>query len=649
MSPPYPIVPAPNEKKRPWLALIVLAGALVGSVLYVFSSGTSPEAYQLEFNIVSDAPFKEETPRTAHLIVLNRNGTVETLEGNRFASAFIDRRSSFRFGVPIPSPSRIFFSPAPPDQLVEITGVRAIGWAGRKVIHISLEQLAPHRQVEVVARTPDSLSIKTLPGTQVPTLELSMGTPLDFSTKQASLSSRILTAFGLFGAAILLLLLCLRSRVPMNPLGKISPSRTAQFGAAAALILTMAVITKFNAHPDEYLHFEAAKYFATHLLPPALDDPAMEPSFSHYGVSYLQDLDTAYFLIGKLMAAVPSTLASPEIAARLCNVLFFAALAAWLIWRLPKSFAPAVLLISPQIWYVFSYVNSDAWALALSFVVVIQLADKDSLLSQYLRADGWRTAWRGGLWFAALLVLLVMAKRNYHLLLPFIGLVVLWRTFLWKAEAPLLRVAKKWAVIAVAALALYLPLRIGHEAINRFDASRLRVEQAEKFAAPRFKPSEIAAGEAAQRLVLRSQGVKYSDLFMERNWAAQSFQSFCGVYQWMSLSGPPEYYFLIGALYLALLSFLLAGICRISWRDALFAVAVLGLAVCIVLISAYQSWTADFQPQGRYLFPILPMIAFLFLQYRESLRSRVFNLLFGCLFACSVYSFVFIGLRNIPK
>ncbi len=148
----------------------------------------------------------------------------------------------------------------------------------------------------------------------------------------------------------------------------------------------------------------------------------------------------------------------------------------------------------------------------------------------------------------------------------------------------------------------------------------------------------------------RAAGVcRYSDLFLKHNWAVQSFESFSGVYHWMSLSGPPEYYLAIGTLYLALLAFLLAGICRLSWRDALFAVAVLGLAVCVVLASAYQSWTADFQPQGRYLFPIIPMIAFLFHHYRESLRSRVFNLLFACLFACSVYSFVFIGLKNIPK
>ena len=320
-----------------------------------------------------------------------------------------------------------------------------------------------------------------------------------------------------------------------------------------------------------------------------------------------------------------------------------------MICRLPRSFAPAVLLISPQIWYAFSYVNSDAWALALSFVMVIQLADKDSLLSQYLRAADWRTAWHGGFWFATLLALLVMAKRNDYLFLPFIGLVAVWRTFLWEAGLTRLGVAKKWAEIGLAAAMLYFPFRIGHEAVNRFDRARLRVEQAEKFAAPLFKPSEILAGEGAKRLALRTRGVQYVDLFSKHNWAAKSFESFCGVYRWMSVIGPVEYYCVIGTLYLALLAFLVAGIGRLAWRDALFAVAALGLAAFIVLISAYQSWIADFQPQGRYLFPILPMIAFLFHRYRESLRSRVFNLLFGGLFACSVYSFAFIGLKSIPK
>lgn len=646
-SPPVP--PTPGTQ-RPWLSLIVWAGVLICTALYILNSGGNPAAYQLQFNVTSDVRFKEETPRKAQLILVDPAGAAETLTDNRYASAFIDPRTAHRFDIPQSAPSRYFFAPAPPNHTVAITGISALAPAGRRTVQISLEGLVPHRQVEIVERKPDSLLIKTLPGPQIPTLELKLDPPPDFSAERPSLSSRIIPAVAFFSAAALLLLGVLRSGVLSRfHLGKVSSARAAQFGAAAALVLAMAVVSKFNAHPDEYLHFEAAKYFSTHWFSPALDDPAVEPSLSHYGVSYLQDLDAAYFLIGKFMALVPSWLASPEIAARLCCVLLFTVLAAWLIQRLPHSLAPAVLLISPQIWYVFSYVNGDAWALALSLVVTVQLAEKDSLLSRYLRADGWRTAWRGGLLFAALLALVVMAKRNYYLFLPFIGVVAFWRTFLWETEAPRLHLAKKWAVIVLAAAALYFPLRTGHAAINRFDGARLRIEQAEKFAAPKFTPSEIAAGEGAQRLNSRSRGVRFSELLIEHDWAAQSFQSFCGVYHWMSLSGPPEYYLVMGALYLALLAFLLAGICRLSRRDSLLAAVVLGLTLAVILASAYHSWTADFQPQGRYLFPIIPMIAFLFQRYRESLRSRVFNLLFACLFACSVYSFVFIGLKNIPK
>jgi hypothetical protein len=94
---------------------------------------------------------------------------------------------------------------------------------------------------------------------------------------------------------------------------------------------------------------------------------------------------------------------------------------------------------------------------------------------------------------------------------------------------------------------------------------------------------------------------------------------------------------------------LLVRVARLSWRDALFIAGVLATASLVVLGSAYSSWTADYQPQGRYLFPILPMFAFLFHRYWDTVRSRAFYLLFGCLFACSIYSFIFTALRNIPK
>jgi uncharacterized membrane protein len=353
--------------------------------------------------------------------------------------------------------------------------------------------------------------------------------------------------------------------------------------------------------------------------------------------------------MGKFIALLQGWLATPEIAARLFNVLLFVVLALWVAARLGTSFAPFVLLISPQIWYVFSYVNGDAWALFVAMLVVVQLAQQKSALQAYLESKSWSESFQGALLFAFLLALMIMAKRNYYLFLLFVAFVAGWTTLTQPGWALRRHFGLKWALIFLLAAAFFFPVRIAHEAHNGFDIPRLQSEQAERFAAPHFKPSEVAAGTGAGRLVLRKQGVSFVALFTERGWVAESFQSFCGIYRWMTLKGNDYYYVLMGFLYAVLVTLLLLRVARLSGQDALFAAGVLATACLVVLASAYSSWTADYQPQGRYLFPILPMFALLFHRYRDSLRSRAFYLLFGCLFVGSIYSFIFAALRNIPK
>ena len=514
--------PPPAEHGRSHLATIGWIAVLICVVLSIWTRGTNPKAYQIQFDIVSDVPFKEDTPRTTQLITRHQDGTVETLIDKRYASAFIDRRSTHRFEIPSPQPQRFLFSPAPPGHMVAITGITVFA-PDQQVTSIPLDALVPDQQVQLVSRTAEAILLKTLPGTDQPTLEMKWNAPANSSEIGRPFSFQLSSLFGFLAAAILLTILLRNgaTNAMQSPGG--SWVRFAQYGGAAALILAMATVTKFNAHPDEYLHFEAAKYYSHHWIPPVLSDPEIQPSFSHYGVSYLQDIDSAYFAIGGLLTFVPSWLADPEIAARLCNVLLFVLLTGWLVRRLPRSFAPAILLASPQLWYAFSYVNSDAWALALSMVAVVQLADPNSLLAQYLRTETWRTGWRGALLFVTLMVLIATAKRNYLLFLAFIGLVAVAQIFLWPRAVPRARLLKRWTIIGLTVALIYLPIRVGHEAINHFDKAKLRTEQAEKFAAPQFKPSEIAAGTGAQRLALRRQGVPYTDLFIEHNWAGTEF------------------------------------------------------------------------------------------------------------------------------
>jgi hypothetical protein len=144
---------------------------------------------------------------------------------------------------------------------------------------------------------------------------------------------------------------------------------------------------------------------------------------------------------------------------------------------------------------------------------------------------------------------------------------------------------------------------------------------------------------------MRKQGVSFLEVFTKHGWAARTFESSSGVYHWMGLTSPRWYYAVMAALYAAFLITLAIGLRHLPGKDLLFCGATLLLSFGLVLLSAYHSWTRDFQPQGRYLFPILPMLAFVLHRYRESVPTRAFNVLFASLFACAAFSFGFTGLR----
>lgn len=245
----------------------------------------------------------------------------------------------------------------------------------------------------------------------------------------------------------------------------------------------------------------------------------------------------------------------------------------------------------------------------------------------------------------AFFALLLMAKHNYRVLFAFIALVAVWKFFVWSASPSPRLLIRKALVIMITAAALYLPVWLAQQKANRFEIARLKTEQAEKFAAAKFKATAISAGTGSPQIAMRKQGVSFFELLTSHGWPARTFESFCGVYHWMSLPGPSLYYGIMAALYVLFFVTLGIGLRHLPRSDLLFCGATFLLALGLVLLSAYHSWVSDFQPQGRYLFPILPMLAYLLHRYRESMPTRAFNVLFASLFACAAFSFGFTGLR----
>jgi len=84
-------------------------------------------------------------------------------------------------------------------------------------------------------------------------------------------------------------------------------------------------------------------------------------------------------------------------------------------------------------------------------------------------------------------------------------------------------------------------------------------------------------------------------------------------------------------------------------RDMIFFLFVLTFAGLVVGQSVYHSWVNDYQPQGRYLFPILPMFMVALARMPSSFRMRIMPLFGFAFFVLSVWSFLLTGLRMIPK
>ena len=69
----------------------------------------------------------------------------------------------------------------------------------------------------------------------------------------------------------------------------------------------------------------------------------------------------------------------------------------------------------------------------------------------------------------------------------------------------------------------------------------------------------------------------------------------------------------------------------------------------MIVASVHYSWTCDFEPQGRYLFPMLPILLITWRTIAGERRLRAVEWLVPWFFFTSAVSFVFVCLREIPK
>lgn len=474
---------------------------------------------------------------------------------------------------------------------------------------------------------------------------------------------------------------------------------------AAGLILAMIVVSaeKSRVHPDELSHVAAYQYYVNHLLPPAVDDPATIPSTSVWGFSYLFELDVVYDIAARATGQIRAWTLDEVLAGRLFQFGLWCILCVLVLCRRYWATILCVTLVTPQVWYVFSYFNADAFALFLSLIAAGLVADESGGLHDFVRNGNFR---RPALWIAALCIgLILVSKRDYLPVVPafFIWLAVLhlnlrarfvvvilggllmlgtglmlggvmgnspyslhWHRVLmlagglaitattaylcWKfwRDGQTRRVLLRLTGFAAMCIAVALPRIAWDVHVNGWPAQKdQRVHAvAEERAGYEFKPSTIAKHEGHRVIGLAGRGVSIERVFFAPyHWASKSLASAFGVYGYMDIFAPRwMYWILYGTTCLLILLALYS--LRVSRPDhwGPLAVIVGGSAVLVVASSLLLSWISALQPQGRYLFAILPLVAML-LGYGINRRTgRVLSLVVGMAFLISACSFTFVAL-----
>ncbi|MDO8971139.1 MAG: hypothetical protein Q7U74_10655, partial [Saprospiraceae bacterium] len=212
---------------------------------------------------------------------------------------------------------------------------------------------------------------------------------------------------------------------------------------------------------------------------------------------------------------------------------------------------------------------------------------------------------------------------------------------------------KKWVLVACMALCIYLPPVVYDQYINDFEKEEKISRFVDKHAAYPFKASTVmnAPDDSYPGMRLAFKGLSWQELFLEKNyWRKLSFLSFFGVYGYMSVYANSSYYEMLSTFLFGMILFIyFYAAYTMNLKDGI----VLGIAMLFILLaigqSTYVSWTGDFQPQGRYLFPIIPIALVGLSRLTTGFQKRIIPCFNFILFIFSMTSFVIYALLYIPK
>ena len=189
---------------------------------------------------------------------------------------------------------------------------------------------------------------------------------------------------------------------------------------ASSLILCLALGSAFNAHPDEIWHLTSVSYFLFEPYPALKNTLQSIHTFSSYQNSYLAASEL-YYQAAALWTSLISTLTDLPIdqvqAVRLFSVTCFVLLVCVLVWQ--RNYGLLVpFLVTPQLWYIFAYANSDWFGVAATTLLLLFINCSKSTFDRFVLGGSYARLLRLVPVFI-LVGVLIFSKPNYWVAIIF--------------------------------------------------------------------------------------------------------------------------------------------------------------------------------------------------------------------------------------
>lgn len=415
------------------------------------------------------------------------------------------------------------------------------------------------------------------------------------------------------------------------------------------IVSNLALKAGFNASPDERDHFMAAEFYKSHSISPQKHTETGAYTYNAiWNYSRVYNKGVNYLLAGKFSNLFDANFHSFR-SVRFFGIalIIFCLLICLYFPRMSLLFLP--FFLTPQVWYIFSYVNDDYFPLFVAFVLLF--------FTEVFKPDLLTGRMNKVLIIKIILLgigygIMLLSKKNYLLFSAFylFYLFSLPLKFSDKSRfTDAIQAIKKFLRIPVAVIVIAL-IVVGLRQTTFEDAGKNDLSEGTKVF---YNQSQTNLNNHLAKGISGKERFASYFTMMKNGWIITSFKSFCGVYGFMKYSATQWYYMLFAIAFALFVILLFVLIIKSKDKDLIYWSFILfAFLVSIIFSSSYlYSYRFDYQAQGRYFFPFLPVLGlFLHKVYTTFTNRKIVTwsmILLMSIFMLSLYSFIFIGTQAL--